>query len=543
MTKLTLPSAIRSTAVRSAPSLTLPTIEVDRLVEARRGTRQCRSSRRCRGRARAAAWRRRDPAGLSPSASDRNTVPSVGSSVPAASSALKNALPNVMSMPITSPVRAHLRPERGVDLGEAAERQHRLLDRDVTVRRRLAQQPSLRSSASVAPSITRVATLASGTPVALATNGTVRLARGLASITCTVVPVHRVLHVDQAAHVQRRGDRAGVRLDHLDHPRGQRLRRDRARGVAAVHARFLDVLHDAADQHLAGRVADRVDVDLDRVLEEAVDQHRTLGGQATLLAERSRRRSARPSPARGGRRRGRSACRARRARSSGGRAPGTRRRRRSDAPDRASAAVPPGGCGMHSFSHSAFHFSRSSARSIDAGDVPAISSTGSSRASFSGVCPPSDTISFGATPPAAAVSAAITLRDVLERQRLEVEAVARVVVGADRLRVAVDHHRLEAGVAQRERGVHAAVVELDALADPVRPAAEDDDRRLGRRADLVLVLPRRVVVRRLGGELGRARVDRLERRHHPGRLTARADLAPPARSTGGRAARRRTRAA
>ena len=43
--------------------------------------------------------------------------------------------------------------------------------------------PSARSSASVAPSITRVATLASDTPVAFATNGTVRLARGFASIT------------------------------------------------------------------------------------------------------------------------------------------------------------------------------------------------------------------------------------------------------------------------------------------------------------------------------------------------------------------------
>ena len=43
--------------------------------------------------------------------------------------------------------------------------------------------PSARSSAIVAPSITRAAALASGTPVALDTNGTVRLARGLASST------------------------------------------------------------------------------------------------------------------------------------------------------------------------------------------------------------------------------------------------------------------------------------------------------------------------------------------------------------------------
>ena len=44
-----------------------------------------------------------------------------------------------------------------------------------------------------------------------------------------------------------------------------------------------------------------------------------------------------------------------------------------------------------------------------------------------------------------------------------------------RLRVAVDHDGLEAGLLQRIGGVDAAIVELDALADAVRAAAEDDD--------------------------------------------------------------------
>ena len=60
------------------------------------------------------------------------------------------------------------------------------------------------------------------------------------------------------------------------------------------------------------------------------------------------------------------------------------------------------------------------------------------------------------------------LEHVLEGERLEVEPVAGVVVGGDRLRVAVDHDGLEPGLPQREAGVHAAVVELDALADAVR---------------------------------------------------------------------------
>ncbi len=67
------------------------------------------------------------------------------------------------------------------------------------------------------------------------------------------------------------------------------------------------------------------------------------------------------------------------------------------------------------------------------------------------------------------------LEHVLERQRFEIEAIRRVVVGRDRLRVAVDHDGLEPVFTQRQRGVHAAVVELDALADAVRTAAEDHD--------------------------------------------------------------------
>ena len=66
------------------------------------------------------------------------------------------------------------------------------------------------------------------------------------------------------------------------------------------------------------------------------------------------------------------------------------------------------------------------------------------------------------------------VQHVFGRERLEEQPVARVVVGRHRLGVAVDHHGLEARVAQRERGVHAAVVELHTLADAVRPAAEDD---------------------------------------------------------------------
>ena len=133
------------------------------------------------------------------------------------------------------------------------------------------------------------------------------------------------------------------------------------------------------------------------------------------------------------------------------------------------------------------------------------------RASFSGVWPPNWTI----TP-----SGLLLLADrehVLGGQRLEVEAVGGVVVGRDRLRVAVDHHRVAAELARGHRRVHAAVVELDPLADPVRAGAEDDDRVALAAADLGggracrrrAGARGRVVVGRRRLELGGAGVDRL----------------------------------
>jgi hypothetical protein len=73
---------------------------------------------------------------------------------------------------------------------------------------------------------------------------------------------------------------------------------------------------------------------------------------------------------------------------------------------------------------------------------------------------------------------------VLERERLEVQAVGRVVVRGDRLGVAVDHHRVAARGPHGHGRVHAAVVELDALADAVGARAEDDDARAVRALDL-----------------------------------------------------------
>ena len=99
---------------------------------------------------------------------------------------------------------------------------------------------------------------------------------------------------------------------------------------------------------------------------------------------------------------------------------------------------------------------------------------------------------------------------VLERERLEVEAVRRVVVGRDRLGVAVHHHGLVARLGDRLGGVDAAVVELEALPDPVRSRAEDDDLLLRGDEGLVFRLVAGVEVGRHRLEFGRAGVDAAE---------------------------------
>jgi len=71
-------------------------------------------------------------------------------------------------------------------------------------------------------------------------------------------------------------------------------------------------------------------------------------------------------------------------------------------------------------------------------------------------------------------SLSLPLSTLLTGQRLEVQPRRRVVVRGDGLGVRVHHDGLEALVAQRERGVAAAVVELDPLADAVGTPAEDE---------------------------------------------------------------------
>ena len=122
---------------------------------------------------------------------------------------------------------------------------------------------------------------------------------------------------------------------------------------------------------------------------------------------------------------------------------------------------------------SAANFPRSSARSIASGEVPRIAKPSSCRIRASLQRRLAAELGDHAHRPLGAADR----QHVLGRERLEVQPARGVVVGRDGLGVRVHHHRLEPGLLERERRVHAGVVELDPLADPVRPGAEDHDAR------------------------------------------------------------------
>ena len=121
------------------------------------------------------------------------------------------------------------------------------------------------------------------------------------------------------------------------------------------------------------------------------------------------------------------------------------------------------------------------------------------------------------------------VHDVLVRERLEIQPVGRVVVGRDRLGVAIHHDGLVSGFRKRITRMHAAVVELDALPDAVGTGTQDEGLGLGTGGDELgfACIVGLVVVRRRALEFSGAGVDGFECGHHPERLAPRAhdDLA------------------
>ena len=300
--------------------------------------------------------------------------------------------------------------------------------------------------------------------------------------------LHGVLDVEKALDADGEREAARGLADALDDRVGEREGREAAGGVAGVDAALLDVLEDGAD--VAGvAVAEGVDVELDGVLEEGVEVDgvvgRDLGGLGHVAAQVGvvvDDRHAAPAQHIAGAHEQREADRARDA--AGvveGLGRGAGRVGDLEAVEQAREAVAVlgevDGLGL-------------GAHDLDAGRLEAVREVDGRLAAER------DDDALG-------LLGLHDVHHVLEGERLEVEAVGGVVVGRDRLGVAVDHDRLEAARREGVARVDAAVVELDALADAVGARREDQHARplgvraLGGAAGLV----GQVVVARAGRKL------------------------------------------
>ncbi len=85
--------------------------------------------------------------------------------------------------------------------------------------------------------------------------------------------LHRELHVHQADDLEGKGQCPCLRFQFPDDGGLQRIGRQRAGAVTGMDARFLDMFHDAGDEHILA-VGDAVDIDFNGVGEIGVDEHR-----------------------------------------------------------------------------------------------------------------------------------------------------------------------------------------------------------------------------------------------------------------------------
>ncbi len=414
--------------------------------------------------------------GLSGSFTVMITFPSCGRSIPALACALANAIPKLSSKPIASPVDRISGPSSGSTSGSLLKGN----TDSFTATPPTGISSGSPKSASFSPTISRAAMRASCTPVALLTKGTVRDARGFTSITYTcpsnTAYCTLIRPITPSASAKRR---VCSRITSICRSR-QPVRREDAGAVARVDAGLLDVLHHPADHHCLA-VAQRVHVGLEGVFQEAVDQHRPVvrdgDGAAEVVAQaRLVVHDLHPPPAKdvGGT-------------EEDGVADALRDGRRLVGADRQSVgrlgdaqlagerlealAVFRAVDGLHRGADDRHAQLRQRLRQLER-RLPAELDDHAHR-----------------------LLEADDLDYVFQRERLEVELVAYVEVGRVGLGVGVDHDGLVPRVAQRQRGLHAAVVELHPLPDADGPAPQDHH-LLALGADrLVLLRIRRVEVR------------------------------------------------
>ena len=168
---------------------------------------------------------------------------------------------------------AHFRPEHDVDAHELAERKHALFDRHVGGNRlgSDAEFPQGLAGHDLGGDLRHRHAGRLGHERHGAAGARIHFQH--VDVQLAVFLLDGELHVHQPDHFQVQGH--GVRrLADLLHDRaGQAVGRNGARGIAGVHPRFFDVLHDAHDDDVLA-VADGVHVHFGGIFQEPVDEHR-----------------------------------------------------------------------------------------------------------------------------------------------------------------------------------------------------------------------------------------------------------------------------
>ena len=306
-----------------------------------------------------------------------------------------------------------------------------------------------------------------------------------------LLPLDRELRVHQShdAQLQRQGDRLPVDFG-LNRAR-KAMGWQGARAIPRVHAGVLDVFHHARD-HCPGAVCQHIDIHLDRVGQELIDQYRVLGRGQHGRAEIARKLilavdDLHGPPAQHVR--------------------GPHHERIADA---GSGGIGFGqGCGTvvrRLVQAELFHQLREAPTILRAVYTVIRCTEHGYAGCFETLGQLERRLPAQLNHHPVRLLQGHDLQHVLQGDRLEVESVRDVVIGTDRLRVAVDHDRLPARLPQCQRGMHAAVVELDALSDAIGPAAQDQRLLPLAALRLIIFLVGRVKIGRGGLELRRARI-------------------------------------
>ncbi len=303
------------------------------------------------------------------------------------------------------------------------------------------------------------------------------------------IALDRKLHVHQADNAELQRQLAHLLADLVLNLLGQGIGRQGATRVTGVDTGLLDVLHDAADDYI-GAVADGIHVQLGRIVQEAVQQHRRFVGDAHRLGEVATQILLVIDDFHG---------------AATQHVGGANHQRVGNALGQQHGLFQRGDGAVFRLLETEALDGRLEALAVF-GAVDGIRAGTDDRHAVGlqrsgqfqrGLATVLDNHALG-------FFDAHDFQHIFQGHRLEVETIRGVVIGRDGLRVTVDHDGLVTIFAQGQRCVHAAVVELDTLTDTVRAAADDHDLVAVARSRFALLVIAGVHVGGVGGELGGA---------------------------------------